>query len=279
MKSLTIIFNTVYESITRLTLLFYIAIATVILLVIAFGLRGIYDNDVLAGLSLFGNEFPVIEGIDPSGFIFMTTVGGSMSAILLLGVFATAGIIPETLRKGTIDIYLSKPISRFELLASKYAGAISAIAVALIYFMTGLFLIVGLKTGIWNMSVFPALGLIILIFACIHSLSALTGVLFRNMGLPLVFVYIHLFFFSPFLRLREQIVGSITDNVVVMRILDGLYYLLPQVSEMQEKVSFLFAPAAVEGITEFSFAPFSYSLISCAILFTLAYIQFKRTDY
>jgi ABC-2 type transport system permease protein len=279
MKSLTIILNTVYESITRLTLLFYLAFGTIILLVITFGVRGVYDDGMLIGISFFGNEIPVIDGIDPSGFIFMATIGGSMSAILLLGVFATASILPETLRKGTIDIYLSKPISRLELLLSKYMGAISAIAVALIYFMVGLFLIIGLKTGIWNTKVFPALGLIILMFGCIQSMSTLAGVLFRNMGLVLVFVYIHLFLFSPFLRLRKELVGALTDNAVIHRILDGFYYALPQLSEMQERISFLFAPAAVEGITEFSFTPFSYSLLSCAVMLLLAYVKFKRSDY
>lgn len=279
MKSLTIILNTVYESITRLTLLFYLAFGTIILLVIAFGLRGLYDNGILIGISFFGNQIPVIDGIDPSGFIFMTTVGGSMSAILLLGVFATASIIPETLRKGTIDIYLSKPISRLELLLSKYMGAISAIGVALFYFMAGLFIIIGIKTGIWNTDVFPALGLIIVMFMCIQSMSTLVGVLFKNMGLVLVFVYLHIFLFSPFLRLRKELVGILTENTIVHRIFDGLYYALPQLSEMQENVSFLFAPAAVEEIIKFSFTPFLYSLISCAAMFLLAYIKFKRSNY
>lgn len=151
MKLLTIAWKTGFESVKRVTMLIFLGIGTIIMLAVLFGLRVDYVDGHPDTLILFGNAIPINEGfIDPSAYIYLFTIGGSLMGMMLFGMIATAGIIPSFLKRGTIDIYLSKPISRLHLLFSKYLGGVSAIAAALLYFFLGMFLIVAIKTGYWN---------------------------------------------------------------------------------------------------------------------------------
>jgi hypothetical protein len=70
----------------------------------------------------------------------------------VLGVFAgilvTASIVPQTFEAGAIDLLLSKPISRVFLFLTKFFGGCAFILITALYFVGGLWLIVGLRFGL-----------------------------------------------------------------------------------------------------------------------------------
>src|SRR5262249_11177353 len=71
------------------------------------------------------------------------------SIILLLSCIITAFYIPNMLRKGTIDLLLAKPIHRATLLIYKYIGGMTFIFLNTSVLIFGLWLILGIRGGIW----------------------------------------------------------------------------------------------------------------------------------
>src|SRR5436305_6463134 len=70
--------------------------------------------------------------------------------ILLLGVVVTAFFIPNMLRKGSIDLLLTKPLHRATLLLFKYIGGLLFVFLNLLVVVVGIWLVFGLRTGIWS---------------------------------------------------------------------------------------------------------------------------------
>jgi ABC-type transport system involved in multi-copper enzyme maturation permease subunit len=279
MKFLTVIAYTVYETVKRFTLLFYLIVASIILLTFAFSVKGLFVDGELTAVSFLGNQMTVVPELDPSKILIISTVGGSILAMTLLGMFATAGILPSTLRRGTIDIYLSKPVSRLFLLSAKCAGAIASLSVGIVYFMGGLYLIIGLKLGIWNPDILIAAGLTILMFSSLYGFAAFIAVLSRSTAVVILFVYIHALIVSELLESREEILFGFITSEPVRYIIRALYYILPQISGMNSAMMNLFSPAVTIIPMEFTITPYLYSIASGFGFFVLAYLIMRRMDY
>src|SRR5262249_22644763 len=107
---------------------------------------------------------------------------GSVGAgiTMLLSAIITAFFIPNMLRKGTIDLLLSKPIHRTVLLVYKFIGGLSFMFLNTVIIVVGIWVVLGLRSGIWA----PGFLLIIFIltfeFAIFYSVSTLFGVLTRS---------------------------------------------------------------------------------------------------
>lgn len=283
MKTLIIVRQTLIESITRPTLLIYFAIATLIIIGILAGVRTEYTDGAPDRMFLFGSEIAAeFEYVDPSALIYLFTIGGSLVGIMLLGMFATASIIPSFLKRGTIDIYLSKPISRLQLLFAKYLGGVSSIAAAMLYFYLGMFVVVGLVTGIWNTAVLYAWLLAVLFFGAVYAFASFWAVISRSSGVVLIFVYLHLFILSDIIEHHKEIPTTVFQNRIAEFILTVLHYALPQVQAMIAQVLLLFErQLAPEHLIqhEFTIMPFVYSLLSGVLFLLLAYVRFQRSDY
>ncbi len=283
MKLLTIAWKTGFESVKRVTMLIFLGIGTIIMLAVLFGLRVDYVDGHPDTLILFGNAIPINEGfIDPSAYIYLFTIGGSLMGMMLFGMIATAGIIPSFLKRGTIDIYLSKPISRLHLLFSKYLGGVSAIAAALLYFFLGMFLIVAIKTGYWNPSVFYVWGLGVILFACVYAMASFLAVISRSIGVVLIFVYLHLFILSDIIDSYQDFPIGFLQTKSAEIVFTVLHYLLPQIQPMLAQMMGIFERQTIPGAmfeNGFDFMPFVYSLLSGIFFFLLAYLKFRQSDY
>jgi ABC-type transport system involved in multi-copper enzyme maturation permease subunit len=282
MKMLSIIINTLQESIKRITLLIYLGIATIVLLVIFFGISAEYTDGTLTMINLFGQEIPAGNGLEnPIAILFVITIGGSLTGMMLFGMFATAGIIPSFLKRGTIDIYLSKPISRLHLLFSKYLGAVTVIGFALLYFFAGMFIIVGLKISVWNTDLFGAWLLSTVFFATIYAFGSFFAVISRSIGVVLLVVYLHMFIFSDIIVSYDKIPIAFLGTTSAETVFTVLRYLLPQVQPMLTQITKLFELqlAPFGGDTGISLMPFVYSALSGGFFFLLGYLAFRRTDY
>ena len=67
-----------------------------------------------------------------------------------LALFATAHLVPRLQEKGTIDLYLSRPVSRAALLLSRYAGGLLLAAANILYLIGSMWLIVVWKTRVFH---------------------------------------------------------------------------------------------------------------------------------
>jgi ABC-type transport system involved in multi-copper enzyme maturation permease subunit len=104
---------------------------------------------------------------------------GSWGAVLL-GVVITSFFIPNMLRKGTVDMLLSKPIHRWSLLVNKYIGGLSFIFLLNSFAIGGIWLAIGFRTGLWPLETLLLIPSITFFFAILYAVSTLVGVMTRS---------------------------------------------------------------------------------------------------
>ncbi len=100
-----------------------------------------------------------------------------------LAIFASSGLIPSVLEPGRISLLLSKPITRGTLLMGRYLGNLLVIALNDIYLIGSIWIILGLKTHIWQPRFLLAIPVALFIFAVLLSVVLLTGVLTESAAL------------------------------------------------------------------------------------------------
>ncbi|MBI1314079.1 ABC transporter permease subunit [bacterium] len=110
---------------------------------------------------------------------------------VLAAIVVTASIVPRMLEPGSIDLLLSKPVSRWGLFLSRFAGGCAFILLVTGVLICGLWLIVGTRLGIWNAGLLWTIPVFVFVFAVYFSVSALAGVLWRN---PIVSIIVSLVF-------------------------------------------------------------------------------------
>jgi ABC-type transport system involved in multi-copper enzyme maturation permease subunit len=270
---------TVGETLRRGTLLFYFGIATVILLIFSLGIgRMPADPDMIG---LFGSplarksttDFDVVQ------FLLVMLHQQSVSSIMLFGIFGIAGLIPGMLEKGTIDLFLSKPLARAELLMARAFGAIAGIALNLAYFFFGIWLIFGLKLDVWHWPFLSSVLYVIYAFTCYFSLVAFVGLVTRSAGFSILLAF-SFSLISWGLEVREKGLYHLWNNDFYHRFLDGLYYLTPQLSAMLENSTRAVGKLPyIPNAPEFTMMPYIYSFFSTCFFYFLSIWYFSRQDY
>lgn len=101
-------------------------------------------------------------------------------AATILALISTAGIIPDFLAGGAIELTLSKPISRVRLFLTKFATGLLFVTLQVLVFSTGAFLIIGLKGGAWEPRLFLAVPIVLAFFSYLFCLCALFGLMTRS---------------------------------------------------------------------------------------------------
>jgi Cu-processing system permease protein len=99
---------------------------------------------------------------------------------LMFGIIATAGIAPEMLAPGRVELLLSLPIRRGELVVGTYLGVLAITALATLYGIGGASLILAVKMG--TMTSAPAIGAAMAIvgFMPIYALMLFVSTLVRS---------------------------------------------------------------------------------------------------
>jgi ABC-type transport system involved in multi-copper enzyme maturation permease subunit len=115
------------------------------------------------------------------GIIESGVVGALGSTIaVLVSIVITAFFIPSMLRKGTVDLLLVKPIRRPSLLVYKYIGGLTFIFLNTVVAVAGIWLALGLRSGVWPVSFLLTILVLTYVFAILYSVSAFFGVLTRS---------------------------------------------------------------------------------------------------
>lgn len=134
--------------------------------------------------SLLFGAIPLGSSEKPGQLVYRVIYWGvgffGASAIMLLSCIITAFFIPNMLRKGTVDLLLAKPIHRATLLIYKYIGGMTFIFLNTSVLITGLWLILGLRGGIWAPSFLLMILVLTFEFALFYALSTLAAVLTRS---------------------------------------------------------------------------------------------------
>ncbi len=276
MKISALIVHTFRELFAKTILYILLGISTLVIAVMLLGLSA-SESDGMVSVLVFGGTMGPPMPVDKFAEIVMmlqtALANGLYAGIVLFGVFATASVIPDMLEKGTVDLYLSKPISRTELLLGKYLGAIAVMFANALYFIGALWLIVGIKLGVWNVYFLLSALTLTFIFLCLYSIVVFLGVWTRNTAVTIIGAFFYLFVVGPLLQSREQTLFLLSQNELYHKIINGMYYLLPQLSAVQENLK---AQITGEGL---EWRPVIQAFLCAVVIFLGSTEVLKRKDF
>jgi ABC-type transport system involved in multi-copper enzyme maturation permease subunit len=99
---------------------------------------------------------------------------------LLVGIIVTGFFIPNMLRKGALDLLITKPISRVGLLVYKYIGGLTFVFVLTAFTVGGMWTVIGLRSGFWDPSFLSLIPILTFTFAILYAFSTLVAVFTRS---------------------------------------------------------------------------------------------------
>lgn len=265
---------TIREALAKRILIAFILINTLFLIILltAFNVDIVQGNQ--GALEFFGKQSP--RNDIPIDEVVTGTLATASSGLMLFGIFisifATAGLIPSMLEKGTIDLVLAKPLSRLQIISGRTLGALLIVFVNMTYLILGIWLILGVKTGFWMFDLLTVIPLICLMFLIIYSWMVMFGLLLRNTSLTIMLTYL-LYALNVALMFRDQIYALLNGKFWGY-FLDGLFYLLPRTAEMIAYPVDVFMRGE-----ELSLEPFITSSIVSIIVFIGAMWIFQKKDF
>ena len=147
-----------------------------------------------------------------------------------VAVFASSGLIPSVLEPGRISLLLSKPVGRTTLLLGRYIGNIFVVLLNHLYLIGSIWIIIGLKTGIWDKRFLLSIPVSIFVFAVLLCVVVLVGVLSESAALSTM-VAVALMLISAILA-QHSIVVKLLDSEWSRQLWMGLYWIFPKVFDL-----------------------------------------------
>ena len=276
MKFLAIILYTLRESLAKKTFMAFFVVVTLVHLLFMFSVNVDVVDGAMATVKLMGNDEQkemavekLRDGINKieAGVATAMYVGG-----IFLSIFATASLVPNMLEKGSVDLMLSRPFARWQLLLGRYLGGLSIVAINVAYLIGGAWLILSIKTEFWHVPFLLSGLLIISVFGVLFAIMTFVGVTARNSGVSIIAAYL-VVFFSPMLLARDQIYALLSQKIYQW-LLDGIYYLTPRTTELGKITTSLVLGDAIT-----SWAPLFQSLAIGAGFLMAAIYVFEKKDF
>jgi len=127
---------------------------------------------------------PLKGGIPPITYkiIFSNGIVGFWFtwAATILALISTAGIFPDLLSSGSIDLYLSRPIGRMRLFFTKYVSGLIFVALQVGIFTLLSFVVLGWRAHLWEPGLFWAIPLVLIFFSYLYAICVLIGMVTRS---------------------------------------------------------------------------------------------------
>jgi ABC-type transport system involved in multi-copper enzyme maturation permease subunit len=98
----------------------------------------------------------------------------------ILALISTAGIFPDFLSAGSVDLYLARPISRLRLFLTKFAAGLLFVTLQVTLFTVASFFVLGIRGGLWQPGLFLAIPIVVLFFSYLYAICVLLGILTRS---------------------------------------------------------------------------------------------------
>jgi len=164
--------------------LFWITLVLSGLVVAIFALLGIDETGIsLAGwhFEMFFNTSVISREVFYKTAFVQFGIGIWLSWIAtILALVSTAGMVPDLISSGSVELVLSKPIGRVRLFLTKYAAALLFVTLQVTLFSLASFLVLGLRAGAWEPSLFLAIPIMVAFFSYLFSICAFLGMVTRS---------------------------------------------------------------------------------------------------
>ncbi|HSM79009.1 MAG TPA: ABC transporter permease subunit [Bryobacteraceae bacterium] len=272
MTTLAIIRDTFREALARKIFWGLFGLTALLILFFLFVMKIDIVEGATATISLFGKSGPqrqtdqLIRGV--YGFVatFLYTWG------MFLAVFASAGLIPSILEPGRIELLLSKPVSRTHILLGRFAGNVLVVSCNVILLVLGVWLIFGVKTGLWPPAFLISIPTTIFIFSVLLTVVALVGVLWESTALATM-VTVALMILSPILA-QEKTMMKLLSSEWSRDLWRTLYYVFPKVYDLGWMTLSAIRDRAVD-----SYQPVATSAVFGIVILGAAIYTFARRDF
>jgi hypothetical protein len=160
--------------------MFWIVLILTIMVMAAFSVVGVADGTLSI---LWYKPFPKL----PDAMLLYKQLFSSLAVgfwltwvAALLALISTAGIFPDFLSSGSIDLFLAKPISRLRMFFTKYVAGLLFVTLQVTIFAAMSFVVLGLRAGIWEPGLFWSIPLVVLFFSYLFAICVLLGVWTRS---------------------------------------------------------------------------------------------------
>lgn len=222
-----IIENTLHEGIAKKTILMVLGLTTIIILFFLVALGATED-----ALFLFGEEIDELPE-DAVRAAEAVIIGFMYNVAFFIGVFAIASFYPSMQDQGTIDLLLSRPMSRFNIFLAKFIGCMLIVFMLIFYLIGGTWLVIYLKTGVTYLEYLLTIPIFMLIFFAFMAFTAMMGILSRSTATSAISAIFFPFIFSAMLfgfHHSELFAG----NKFWYPVFEGLYWILPKTIELMD---------------------------------------------
>jgi ABC-type transport system involved in multi-copper enzyme maturation permease subunit len=223
--------DTFQESFRNKMFLFFFVVSSLVVASIGSFLNMDIVNGMLTGVEFLGNEIRVpyftvqrwVQTLEAGLAIFIATIG------LFLALMATSTLFPQMLQKGSIDLLLCRPISRWRIVTARFAGGVCIMAANAAYLFLGVWLVLGLKSDIWTRGFPLSTFLAIFCFVVLFSIVMMVSVITESSPAGLLAGYTVLMF-SPVLAAHDRITPAFSSEFY-RDVFRGLYWILPKSAE------------------------------------------------
>ncbi len=189
----------------------------------------------------------------------------------LLALFAAAPLFSGFIRRGHVELLLSKPLSRTTLFAGHVTGVFLMMTLLACYLIGAVWLVLGLRTGIWNASFLLTIPILVGMFGALYAAVVLLEIWTESTALGL-FAAFGLVLLSIFFLWHERL--SETLGAVTGALFEAAYRVFPNFAEVAGLVLVLARGDAVED-----WYPLVSSLLFAAACYALAAWWFSRRDF
>jgi ABC-type transport system involved in multi-copper enzyme maturation permease subunit len=191
---------------------------------------------------------------------------------MALAVFASSGLIPRVLEPGRIELLLSKPISRHHILLGRYLGNVLVVGANISYLVVGVWVILGIKTGIWGPQFLVAILTTLFIFSVLLTVVLALGVAFESSALATM-VTMGLMILSPILA-QTGLMTRLLSSETSRNIWRGLYYVFPKIFDLGRMTLDIVRNGKFDG-----WMPVWSSALFAVVVLGGALYHFSRRDF
>ncbi len=276
MKTWALVVDTWREALARYTLLGFLAVSSLFLLILAFALNLDIVDGALAAGTLFGKSFD-LAGRSPSIDTVVVTGQSVFAGILyvlgvFLSVFATGSQVPNLQHRGTVDLYVTRPLGRTHLLVGRFVGAATLVTANLLFLCGGVFVVISLKTRVWNPRFLAASGLILVVFLSYLGFMYLIGVLTSSTSLSIMLSYA-LYVLSLPLAAHDRLAAAM-DSRLAAGAVNVLYWVFPKTAEIGRDLTMYVLGKATPALV-----PLAATAAFGAVCLALAIVAFNRKNF
>jgi ABC-2 type transport system permease protein len=271
------------EAAARWTLLAYFVLSSLVIVIFAAAVNLDVVDGALAGAKLFGNEVEMQGSTVDLEKLVLTFESGFSGFLYVIGtflaIFATAHLVPRLQEKGTIDLYLSRPVGRVQLLLSRYVAGLVLAAANVFYLIGAMWIIVIWKTHVVHPQ-FLLSGVVIMFgIATLLAFAFLVGVVTSSTGVSIMTSFA-VFFTALFLAGHDRIEAAV-DSALSAQIIHVLWAVLPKILDLlRATVAMVSGDTAPEMIREsLTLMPFLSTATFGVVSLALASFLFKRKEF